>query len=142
MLTRRSKSTSLARSLVIAAGLMAMLAAGCEKSVPTGKVKGKVLLDDAPYADAAVVFLSPTTGQAASADIGPDGTFQMKEPMQVGTYTVYLAPKSESAGAGAEEPTAVSVDQAVPDKYWNEASSDISIEIEEGENNVTVPLEK
>jgi hypothetical protein len=52
---------------------------------------------------------------------------------------MYLAPKV--AGA-TEEPTAVAIDQTVPTKYWNEASSDIKIDIVEGENNVSVPLTK
>jgi hypothetical protein len=140
MFSLRSNPARLACSLVMAAGLLALVIAGCKKSAPTGNVQGKVLLNDAPYADAAVVFLSPTTGQGGTADIQPGGTFRLEQPLPVGKYTVFLAPKS--GGAAEEEPKPVSIDQAVPDKYWNEASSDISVDVNEGENDFTIPLKK
>ena len=113
--------------------------AGCGKSKPMGTVKGTVTLDGQPYADASIVFLSLTSGQAASVDIQAGGTFQLPSPLPADTYTVYLAPK---AGNPSDEPKPVSIDATVPDKYWNEAASDIKIEVKEGENNVQVPLKK
>jgi hypothetical protein len=112
---------------------------GCGSSTPTGTVKGTVTLNGAPYADAAVIFLSLKTGQGDSTDIQAGGTFQLPTPLQTGTYTVYLAPKAVEA---SEQPTPVSIDQTVPEKYWNEAASDIKIEVNEGENDVKVELKK
>ncbi len=112
---------------------------GCGSSKPVGMVKGTVTLDGQPYADAAVVFLSMNSGQGGSADIQAGGTFQLPSPLPVDTYTVYLAPKAADA---SDEPKPVTIDAAVPDKYWNEAASDIKIEVKEGENNVQVPLKK
>lgn len=113
---------------------------GCGPSEgPTGTVKGTVTLDGEAYSNAAVVFLSPTTGQGGSADVGATGAFTLPEPIPVGSYTVFLAPKSVDE---SNEPAPVSIDQSVPDKYWNEADSDITIEVAEGENNVTVALTK
>lgn len=113
--------------------------AGCGSSKPMGTVKGTVTLNGSPYADAAVIFLSLKTGQAASADIQAGGAFQLTEPLPTGTYTVYLAPKA--AGA-SDQPAPVSIDRAVPDKYWNEAASDIKIDVKEGANDVKVELIK
>ena len=114
--------------------------AGCGPAKkPMGTVKGTVTLNGQPYADASVVFLSLTSGQAASVDIQAGGTFQLPSPLPADSYTVYLAPK---AGNPSDEPKPVSIDAAVPDKYWNEAASDIKIEVKEGENNVQVELKK
>ena len=41
-----------------------------------------------------------------------------------------------------EEPSEEKMDESLPEKYLNEASSDIKIDIVEGENDVTVPLKK
>ncbi len=130
-----------ARRPVLLAGLLCLGIAGCSgDAVPTGTVAGKVLLNDAPYTNASVVLLSLETGQGGTAVIQPDGTFRIEEPLPVGSYKAFLAPKPIVAKEGDEQP--VKIDQSVPDKYWNEAMTDISIEIVEGENDVTVPLHK
>jgi hypothetical protein len=111
---------------------------GCGGAAGTGSVEGKVSLNGQPYTDAAVVLLSLETGQAGSADIQADGSFRLENRLPVGTYKVYLAPKTETS---TDEPVPVTVDQSVPSKYWNEASTDITVEIGEGDNQVEVPLQ-
>lgn len=126
---------------VQALGLVSLVfvLAGCGESTPMGTVKGKVTLDGEPYSDAAVVFMSMQTGQGGSTDIESDGTFALKDPLPVGTYTVYLAPKA--ADNKSEKATPVKMDTStVPEKYWSEMS-DITIEVKKGPNEVTVPLE-
>jgi hypothetical protein len=113
---------------------------GCGGSTPTGTVKGKVLLDGQPYSEAAVAFISLDTGQAGVAQVNPDATFQLTTPLPVGSYRVYLEPPDADAQATAEQPKPVAMDKTVPEKYWNEASTDITIDITEGENDVTVEL--
>jgi hypothetical protein len=128
-------------SLLVAAllCLVPVALAGCGSAKPMGTVQGTVTLDGAPYADAAVIFLSMETGQGASGDIQSGGTFSLSDPLPVGTYTVYLAPK---AVAETDQPSPVTMDRTVPEKYWNEAASDIKIDIQEGPNAVTVELKK
>ena len=116
-----------------------LIAFGCSKPEPVGTVSGKVTLGDAPYTNADLVFLSLETGQGGTAEIQSDGSFQVSEPLAVGKYKVYLAPKLSQA-TGEAQP--VTIDQSVPDKYWNEASSDISVTVKEGENDVQVSLQK
>jgi hypothetical protein len=122
--------------------LVSVLFAGCEERVATGKVQGKVTLDGAAYADASVVFISPDSGQAASADIQPDGTFTVETPLPVGSYVVFLTPKSAASAEAGDQPVEESVDESVPEKYWNEATSDIKVKIIEGQNDVPVELSK
>jgi hypothetical protein len=125
-----------ASALIVA--LTALMITGCGKTDPVGTVEGRVTFNDEPYSDAAVVFLSMTTGQAGTADIQAGGNFKIATPLPVGTYTVYLAPRAEAAGG---EAAPVTIDQSIPQKYWNEAASDISIQVSEGENKVEVRLE-
>jgi len=127
--------------LVILAISLAVLGAACSKTEPVGTVQGKVLLNESPYTDAAVVFLSPKTGNGGTADIQADGTFRIQTPMKVGSYTVYLAPKVAADGGG-DRPVPVRIDRTVPQKYWNEATSDVSIQVNEGKNEVAVRLKK
>jgi hypothetical protein len=119
--------------------LLLVLAAGCGKSKPVGTVEGAVTLNGTPYSGAAVIFLSLTTGQGGTADIQADGTFKITDPLPVDTYQVYLAPK---LGEPTGQAQPVRIDQSVPDKYWNEASTDISIDVAEGKNTVEVKLAK
>ena len=122
--------------------LLTVLFVGCgEAPIPTGTVKGKVTLDDAPYAeDGSVVFMSTDTGQAGTADIQSDGTFSLTDPLQVGSYAVFIGPKSAESEDGMQEPSEEKIDESLPEKYTNEASTDIKIEIVEGENDVLVPM--
>ncbi len=129
----------LGQGVLLLSGLAIAVSLGCGSSKPTGTVKGTVTLNGAPYADAGLVFLSMETGQGGAVDIQAGGTFELAEPLPTGTYTVYLSPKAAEAG---DQPKPVSIDRAVPDKYWNEASSDLKIEVKEGENTIPLDLKK
>lgn len=143
-----SKLKQLPSSVVLALCLVSIVIIGCGTSDRTGTVQGKVTLDGASYSGASVVFINLETGKGGAAEIQSDGTFRIETPMPVGSYTVYLEPK-----AAASEPTDPSVagfesatseiDESVPAKYWNEAESDIKIEVAEGTNDdVEIPLKK
>ncbi len=120
--------------------LLACLGMGCAQVDPVGTVEGTVLLDGEPYADASVVFLSLETGQGSSANLGPGGRFTLPDPLPVGTYTVFMAPRAEESSA--DEPQPVTMDATIPDKYWNEASSDLRVTVEAGVNDVRVEMER
>jgi type IV pilus biogenesis protein CpaD/CtpE len=95
---------------VVLACLVTVLFVGCGKTDPTGTVKGKVTLDDAPYTgDGSVVFMSTETSDSED---------------------------------GMEEPSEEKIDKSLPAKYRGETSTDIKIDITEGDNDVTVPLVK
>lgn len=129
------------RGAVLLAVVALLVLPGCgKKAAPTGTVKGTVTLDGKPYDNAAVMFMSLQTGQAGTADIESGGSFTLKEPLPVGSYKVFLAPKASTANL--EEAAPVKIDTNVPDKYWNEAMTDITADVKEGENTVTVELKK
>lgn len=121
--------------------LVSVFLIGCgRRGKPTGTVSGTVTFDGKPYTDASVIFFSPATGQGGSANINPDGTFQLPKPIEVGEYIVYLAPRLEENPAA--EPKPVSIDSTVPEKYWSESTSDIRCEIKAGANQVPVELRR
>lgn len=137
----RPATKPLAYCLALTLGLTMIGTAGCNKPAPAGKVKGKVLLNDKPYSEAAVSFMDLQSGQAGSADIQPDGTFQLTTPLRPGKYTVFLSPKVVTADT-TEAPKPISTDRTVPEKYWSETTSGITVEIKEGDNDVPVTLKK
>lgn len=104
-----------------------------------GTVTGKLTLDGEAYTDASVIFLSMKTGGGSSAGVDAEGKFTLPEKLPAGTYHVYIAPAMPSDDAAM--PTMVLMDKKVPDKYWSESTTDIRVEVENGPNEVEVPLQ-
>lgn len=125
----------------LAVVLLGLVIAGCSQPIPTGTVKGNVTFNGESYIDAAVVFLSMQTGAASSSDIQPDGSYTLPDPLPTGTYNVYLAPKSIPDDVNGE-PVPVYADKSVPEKYWSESSTDITAQVNEGENTIPIALSK
>jgi hypothetical protein len=83
-------------------------------------------------------FSQSSDWSGGSANIESDGSFRLPEPIEVGTYIVYLAPKMENDPTA--EPKPVSIDKSIPEKYWSESTSDIRVEVQKGSNEFTIEL--
>lgn len=116
-----------------------VLLTGCAPDNPVGTVKGTASVKGKPYGDAAVMFISLEKGVGSGGDLNTDGSFSLTEPLPVGQYTVYFAPKSVAAEDLSAAPVPMHMDKSVPSKYWSESSSDIKVDVKEGEN--VVPIE-
>jgi hypothetical protein len=116
-----------------------VLATGCSRGNPVGTVKGTATVKGKAYTNAAIMFVSLENGHGSGSDLGADGSFKLPDPLPVGTYTVYFAPKSIPVEDATAAPVPMQVDKTVPTKYWSESSSDITITVKEGEN--VVPIE-
>lgn len=125
---------------------VAVISSGCGASGPvfkTGTLSGTVKIGDKPFdADAVLMFLDNSSGQAYTTPVAADGTFTVDGKVRVGTYVVYLAPKPQAPDDPAMQPTGVTMDTSMPDKYWNEASSDLKVTVNEGENTPTIVFKK
>ncbi|QDU37339.1 hypothetical protein Mal4_16490 [Maioricimonas rarisocia] len=112
-----------------------LLVAGCgEPPIPKGTVRGTIEVDGKTYTGKNdVVLLSTSTGQGATAPIQPDGTFHVTEGIPTGTYVAFFAPRADPNATSA---VPVTIDTTIPDKYWNEATSDLEVNVEAGENQV------
>ncbi len=118
-----------------------LLLGGCgAKPQPTGTVEGKVTLNGEPFSNARLNFLSKGTGAASAAEMEGNGSFKVETPMKVGTYTVFLAPKTT---ADPDHPSpSPGIDPKVPEACWNQATSKLTIEVKEGKNDIPIELAK
>ena len=113
---------------------------GCSPANPVGTVKGTATLKGKPYNDAAIMFVSLEKGLGSGGDLQTDGSFALTDPLPVGSYVVYLAPKSIPAEEASAAPVPMHMDKTVPSKYWSEASSDIKVDVKEGENVIPIDI--
>ena len=117
-----------------------VLLSGCGgPSETTGTVSGTVTLDGKPVATGEIGFIS-AEGFSAIAEIGSDGSFTVEENMPVGKYIVTVNPPALMEAPGEEGDTATLAESAVPDGYSDEGTSDVTQEIVEGPNSVTIEL--
>ena len=126
------------RAAVVAGVLL--LVTGCSKSEPMGTVQGRLTVNGKPFSNANLQFMSSKTGRGGTAEVQSDGTFKLSTPMEVGTYTVILTPKTlPDPDKPAPRTTA---DKGAPEKYWNEVTSDITAKINAGPNDIPIELKK
>jgi hypothetical protein len=121
------------RSLSCFLGLAATLAfVGC--GGPTSSaVSGKVTLGGQPVTKATVNFFNPTTGVAASAEIGADGAYKVTENLPPGSYKVSIVPLADvSRPPMPGEPAAPAASSPVPGRYQSDASSGLTADIKPG----------
>ncbi len=117
-----------------------LITAGCSKGNPTGTVSGTVTVKGKAYTDASVMFVSLTTGHGAGGDIDGSGKYKLSDPIPVGQYTAYFAPKSIPPDQGTAAPVPVHMDKAVAQKYWSESSSDLKFDVKEGPNDIAIEI--
>jgi hypothetical protein len=130
------------RAFIALALPVVAISIGCNAGPATGTVAGQVLFDGKPYGDAAVVFFSLTSGGGDTANLAEDGSFSLPTKLVVGDYRVYLAPKLAAPTGDDAPPAPVKTDNSLPDKYWSESSTDITVTVAPGENNVIIELKR
>ena len=136
------------RSGVGTAVLLLCALAGCSnRGYPvSGTVSFK---DGTPLEGGRIFFESKTGSEGGSADIEMDGAFELgREPsergLQAGTYTVSVAPPGPerivdpATGTHSEVKSSVVVDP----KYFSGATSKIEVEINPGDNELEITIEK
>jgi hypothetical protein len=121
------------------------LVVGCgAKGSARGTVKGRVTLGDKPVTGATVFIENPEFGVAVNAPLDADGRYEVKsyqgDGLPVGSYKVAVLPGGVMQ-PGEELPTA---DKAkfvrpkltviIPEKYHKTATSQLTIDVREGEN--------
>lgn len=120
-------------------------AIGCQsyvKNAPTTyPVQGKLLVGASPVTKARVSFhpTDQTTQQEAICEVDKSGSFKPfsfgKEGLTPGKYKVSIEPRSYRNGrAESESPI------RVPKRYWDKATSDLTVEVKDGPNDFTFDL--
>lgn len=118
-------------ALAVVAVALLVFACGCGAKLPT--VEGTVTLDDAPLADARIVFEAPDKA-TAFAKTDAAGRYSVmtgsQEGMAAGTYKVAIS-AYETRSGGTESPIPV---LKTPKKYNASATSGLAIEVAAGRN--------
>lgn len=122
----------------VCGGLLAViLATGCNHSPESAQVSGQVTLDGKPLQVGNVSFFSKERGTGLSAPVGKDGSFELPEPLLPGEYQVMVLPPPPPPPT---DPTRqaplpdISAGQQIPQKYQNEATTDLTAQLELGHN--------
>lgn len=130
------------RSLWLCGGFVALVAGvGCSKeasspySSSANPVTGKVVAVGGALQGGAEIVLTPKAkehgifGKEASSPVALDGSFALKtidgaEGVPGGFYTVVVRPYGTNASAKQ------AAARAIPKKYWDESTSDLTVEID------------
>lgn len=84
---------------------------------------------------AMINFINPTSGVAASSDLGPDGSYKIEEGLPPGSYKVFVIPKTSDADAPKPGQVASTpAKSSIPPKYRSDATSGLTAEIKPGSN--------
>ncbi len=115
----------------------ALLLAGCgDDSAARVPVSGKILIDGKPLTRGFVQVI-PSDERSASAEIGPDGSFQLttyteQDGCVLGTHKVAVI-SNESQGPSAMKWFA-------PKKYADPATSGLTLQVDEARDDVEINL--
>lgn len=137
MTIKKFRSGSLAFLLLAGFAL-----AGCgPREQPSGIVTGKVESEGKPVTSGRVVFSSEEQGINRSINLQADGTFQSTASLPTGNYRVYLLPPDQGdVPPGLPGEQKIPKLENVPQKYQSEKSTDLTVTIEKGGNNLTLDL--
>ncbi len=128
----------ISRRMMVVAGFYGLWSlSGCggtpAKETPTG-VKGVVTLAGKPLSEGTVNFSNSSTGNGAVAQLGAEGKFTVTGGVVPGEYKVTITPPTPTPENPAPKPS------SIPDKYRNEATTDLKAKISSGANDLKFEL--
>lgn len=118
--------------------------AGCQGGTErqTGTVSGQVIKAGKPVTDAMIRFYSTETGGQGFAILGPDGKYKVDSPMDIGTYRVSVIPPPVVDPADGSPPPEPKDNPDIPGKLREFETSNVSCQIQLGENQFNLDLEE
>lgn len=125
-------------------GLLVCLLFGCGAAgSKTAIVKGTVTFKGKPVPNGTVTFV-PASGHHATGEIRPDGSYTLTsfrpgDGAVPGTYKVIVVAMQDMTGRLPEDRTPLPP-PIVPNKYTSIATTDLTVEVKEGENQIDLPL--
>lgn len=136
-------------SLVVAMLVISLVGCGGSSSGPPapagpkGTAKAKVTHDGKPVTKG-ILLLDNGNGFVASSKASPDGTFDLKGPqgneIPAGVYKVAISPESTPPAPGATEMPGPPKLEGVPEKFYSVGTSNVSVEIKTGAQDLTIEL--
>ena len=139
---RRPSMLRLGIALVSLAALAGVMGCG-DRGPKLASVRGTVTYKGKPVPNGTVTFI-PASGQHATGEIRPDGSYTLTsfrpgDGAIPGTYKVVVVAIQDMTGRLPEDRTPLPP-PIVPNKYTSIATTDISVEVKEGENQIDLPL--
>ena len=104
-----------------------------------GIVAGNVTFRGKPVASGVVSFENKSEGVGATAKIA-DGKFTVEGPISAGHYQVTVLPPQIEPPLPGAPPPVIKDPADIPAKYRSTVTSDLAVDIHEGENKVDFDL--
>lgn len=133
----RFRCFSCSRCFYLALFVACVLAwGGCDNNeAPTGKLLGAVSSSGEAVGDCIVSLYNPTSKRAIGGKVDDDGNFLIKK-MPLGTYNIAVLQRTTN------EATNEPFDKRIPAKYRDRKTSGFQVTISEGDNSVTLEMER
>ncbi|MCZ2343650.1 MAG: carboxypeptidase-like regulatory domain-containing protein [Bacteroidales bacterium] len=113
---------------------------GCGSGGPTqGNLQGVVTHNGQPLSNAQVELEMPGQGIGVLAVTNIEGKFVIEGPVRVGTYKAAIGPAIDAPPEPGTTPKKNAFPK-IPKKYQQTSTTDLSVTVTEGENNVTLEL--
>lgn len=113
-----------------------------------GELTGTITLNDKPLTSGVICLNDEDDGDAALGTIGPDGKFtvlyKLSPKIPSGRYKVTVAPAPPATSPSPEElmknPGKYQAPNPIPEKYRTPVTTDLTVEVLEGQNTVDLKL--
>lgn len=115
-----------------------ILSVGCDAH-PTGQVSGQVMYNGSPVTDCVINLFLKEKGAGATATLDSSGKFTFPDPLELGTYIVFITPTPPVAGAPGTKPTKPTTPR-IPKKTSDASTSDTKLVVKAGKNDVVIEL--
>ena len=115
-----------------------LVAVGCERKVPEGTVSGKVTYKGKAVTTGSVNFTDSQKGIGSQGPLDGSGNYTIPDPLQVGTYKVFIQPPIPEQLPPGTPPKKPGV--AIPSKYQDAGKSTLSFEVKAGKNDINIEL--
>lgn len=125
-------------------GLLGVFLSGCGSSVERGRIFGKVTFQGQPVAAGMVSFACSENGVQMSADIKPDGSYEVITTagagLPLGTYRVSVCPPLVAPVMMPGPATKAKEDSNIPEKYRHYDTAGLTLTVKQGKNPFDIEL--
>ena len=126
--------------------VVAIVLTGCNQSDSLGQVSGQVTFRGEPVSEGLVLLVGAEQGIHVTAEVRPDGTFDVVTldggGLPPGSYQVGITPPRVEFPIDPSQPLPIVRDHPdIPAKYRNTATSQLTINVQEGENRLDIDMQ-
>jgi hypothetical protein len=117
---------------------------GCHHEESRGRISGWVTFRGQPVSDGIVLFSNTTKGVYMTANLKPDGSYEVTTAkgagLPTGQYQVCVCPPLVNGTTGAGPAPKAIICRNIPEKYRTIQTSGLALVVKEGENQFDVAM--